>query len=248
VRAILTYHAVDDTGSVISVTPAVFEQHVRWLAASPVSVVSLEELLTLPDERDAVAITFDDAFTNFAKEAWPRLREHGLPVTLFVPTGFVGKTNAWDALPGGAMPTLAILDWASLGRLQSEGVTLGAHSRTHADLRLLEREAIQEEVLSSIADISRETGARPAAFAYPYGHWNALAASVVEQSCAQACTTALRPLGRSDKAHLLPRLDVFYLTGPARLEAFGTFGFRRYLELRGRVRTVGQWVRTRLHR
>ena len=248
-KAILTYHSVDDSGSVISVTPSVFERHVRLLASSSLSVVGLEEILDLPDDRDAIAITFDDAFTNFKTEAWPRLSERGFPVTLFVPTGFVGGTNSWAALPGGAMPTLRILDWTALSQLQSQGVTLGAHSRTHADLRALGgKKAVQEEVLNSFDDIQRETGIRPSAFAYPYGHWNALAASVVKEACAQACTTVLRPLRGSEDPHLLPRLDVFYLTGAGKLENFGRFGFRRYLELRAQVHTVGQWVRNRLQR
>ena len=35
----------------------------------------------------------------------------GLPVTLFVPTGFVGRENTWPELPGGGMPRLPIMGW-----------------------------------------------------------------------------------------------------------------------------------------
>jgi peptidoglycan/xylan/chitin deacetylase (PgdA/CDA1 family) len=246
-RAILTYHSIDPSGSVISLAPSVFERHVAWLAAGRVAVVSLTELLALRDERDAVAITFDDGFTNFRTEAWPRLRAHGLPVTLFAPTGHVGKTNDWAETPGGRMPSLPILGWPALSRLQEEGVTLGAHSRTHADLRSIDRAALEDEVAGSIEDLLRETGRRPEAFAYPYGYWNASAASVVRTACRCACTTALRLLRSRDDAHLLPRLDVFYLQGPGRLENFGSAGFREYIRVRSRVRTVGQWVRTKWH-
>jgi peptidoglycan/xylan/chitin deacetylase (PgdA/CDA1 family) len=218
----------------------------RWLATGGVDVVSLTELLDAPDDRDAVAITFDDAFANFATHAWPRLKEHGFRVTLFVPTGFVGKNNRWESIPGGKMPILPILDWTSLCRLQDEGVALGAHSRAHPDLRTLDEAAIQAEVLGSIEDIERETGRRPNSFAYPYGYWNSAAVANVRRACRYACTTELRPLGRDDKAHLLPRLDAFYLCGPGKLEGFGGPTFRRYLQLRARVRVVGQWGRQRL--
>jgi hypothetical protein len=56
-KAILTYHSIDESGSVISIAPAVFEQQVRWLAASRVKVVSLTDLLDLTDDGDAIAIT-----------------------------------------------------------------------------------------------------------------------------------------------------------------------------------------------
>ena len=181
-RAILTYHSVDTSGSVISTSPSLLERHIRWLTSGRVAVLPLEELLAPPDERDALAITFDDAFANFRTEAWPRLRESGLPVTLFVPTGFVGKTNTWGDTPGGRMPPLPILDWPALARLPEEGVTLGAHSRTHADLRALNIDALQEEVVGSLEDLRRETGRRPDAFAYPYGYWNARAVSVSTQT------------------------------------------------------------------
>jgi len=246
-KAILTYHSIDHSGSVISVAPAVFEQQVRWLATSRVKVVGLTDLLDLSDDGDAIAITFDDAFTNFKTDAWPRLKEHDLPATVFVPTGFVGRNNGWAAMPGGDMPIMPILDWASLAELQEEGATLGAHSRTHADLRLLSDAAVEDEVLGSIDDIQRETGRRVGTFAYPYGYWSASAARVAARVCSHACTTELRPLSASEPRHLLPRLDMYYLRGWGRLESFGSASFRAYVGARAQVRAVGQWVRARVH-
>ena len=85
-RAILTYHSVDESGSPISIAPAAFRRHVAWLAAHGPRVVSVDELLRLPPTAAAVALTFDDAFVNFADLAWPLLREHRLPATVFVPS------------------------------------------------------------------------------------------------------------------------------------------------------------------
>jgi peptidoglycan/xylan/chitin deacetylase (PgdA/CDA1 family) len=246
-KAILTYHSVDKTGSVISVEPSLFDQQVRWMSAGHVSVVSLTELLQVPDDRDALAITFDDAFTNFQTHAWPRLKDCGLPVTLFTPTAFVGRTNGWSAIAGGSMPTLSILDWDSLGRLHEQGATLGAHSRTHPDMRALSEAQAEDEVLGSIEDIHRHTGHRPATFAYPYGYWNARAASVVQRMCSHACTTELRVLHRSDARHLLPRLDMFYVRGLGRLESYGSATFGAYIQGRASIRSVGQWARARFN-
>ncbi len=37
----------------------------------------------------SVAITFDDGYSDFAEFVWPALKEHNLPATIFVATGFV---------------------------------------------------------------------------------------------------------------------------------------------------------------
>src|SRR5690606_21388666 len=95
-KAILTYHSVDPSASPISIDEAAFRAHVRWLASGRVRVVGLDELIALPPDTDAVSLTFDDAFENFATTAWPVLRDHGLPVTLFVVAGFAGRSNTWD--------------------------------------------------------------------------------------------------------------------------------------------------------
>jgi hypothetical protein len=243
VRAILTYHSIDSSGSVISLPAETFEAHLRGLSASGTSVVSLPELLRLPDDRNAVSITFDDAYVNFEREAWPRLKERGFPVTLFVPTRFVGGANEWPEMPGGGMPRLPILTWPALATLREEGVVLGSHTRTHPDLRTVDGAALQDEVLGAAEDLARETGGQPTTFSYPYGFWSPAAAALVRRTCECACTTELRHLRRGDDPHLLPRLDSFYLNGPARLDRFGRWSFREYLRLRLAVRTIARRVR-----
>ena len=54
-KAILTYHSVDDSGSAVSVSPDTFRRHVRWLASWRVRVVTVPELLALPPASDASA-------------------------------------------------------------------------------------------------------------------------------------------------------------------------------------------------
>jgi peptidoglycan/xylan/chitin deacetylase (PgdA/CDA1 family) len=47
-----------------------------------------------------VAITFDDGYRDTAEVAWPLLREHGLPATVFLATGFLDapRLSWWDEL------------------------------------------------------------------------------------------------------------------------------------------------------
>lgn len=234
-KAILTYHSIDDSGSVISMDERRLRQHAQFLAGAGLRSVGLADLLALPEDVDAVAITFDDGFANFASAAWPVLREHGHAVTLFVPTAHVGRTNGWES-GSGAVPVLPLLGWTELARLAEEGLTIGAHSETHPDLTSLAPTALQAEVVRPIERIRRETGVVPDTFAYPYGSVNRETAAEVGKHYALAVTTELRWLNGADSVHLLPRLDAYYLRKPGSLEQFGTAGFRRTIAWRNRLR------------
>lgn len=239
-RGILTYHSVDPSGSAISIDEDAFRRHVAWLASGAVRVTTLADLLALGDQEDAVAVTFDDGFANFRATAWPPLRDHGLPVTLFVVTGHVGGTNAWGGREAPGIPTLPLLDWHALGRLAQEGVTLGGHGRTHTDLRGLDDAALADELEGCAAELAARTGAPPTAFAYPYGAENVRVRQAAARRYAHAVTTELRALRGVEAPHALPRLDVYYLQARGRLEGWGGAAFRRYLWLRSGARRFRQ--------
>ena len=219
---ILTYHSIDNSGSVISTDEECFRRHVRWLASGKVRVITLEQLLQEPPDHNAVAVTFDDAFMNFDRLAWPLLREYGLPVTLFVPTGHVGASNEWSGQAEPGIPTLPLLDWKALGRLAEEGVSLGSHSCTHRDLRKLDDRNLREELDGASETIRDRTGRRPAAFAYPFGLCDNRTAARVRSTYELACTTELRTLGTAEDRCRLPRLDAYYLRRPGTLERWGS--------------------------
>lgn len=226
-RAILTYHSIDDSDSPISVPASVLAGHAAWLRSGHVRVTSIPELLSLPQDADAVAVTFDDGFCNFASEAAPLLQ--GLPVTLFVVTDHVGRTNQWGGQAQTGIPTLPLLDWPALARLAASGVTLGAHSRTHPDLAALGPERIAEELTGCVDRLQTEVGVAADVFAYPYGSLSPAAVAAVAARFPWACTTELRALRHEERRAELPRLDMYYFRQPGRLESWGTPGFHTYL-------------------
>lgn len=237
-RAILTYHSIDASRSVISCAPDVFDRHVRWLASGPVNVVPLDVLVGLPEATDAVALTFDDGFVNFERQAAPRLQALGLPATLFVVSDCVGKTNMWRGQPDAGIPEMPLLDWPALSRLAEAGIALGAHSRTHPDLTALNEAEVDDEIARSGEVIASETGQRPAAFAYPYGRFDARAARAVARSYRCGCTAEFRALDGPIDASQLPRLDAYYFSRPGLLESWGTPAFERFITRRRRLRRV----------
>lgn len=147
---------------------------------------------------DLVSITFDDAYREVYTRAWPVLRDLGLPVTVFVPTGFVDGISPAPIRPGASgrgdppEPT----SWDELGRMLSVGlVEIGSHSVTHTDFDRLSRDQATEEAASSKQILQERTGQRVEIFAYPravVAHEDVVADSY---SCAVAATGAKNTAG-----------------------------------------------------
>jgi len=102
---ILMYHRVLPGGIVpSSIQPGMyvlsdtFERHISFLK-DKFSLVSLEQLHTSPNEergglRPRCALTFDDGWKDFYDQAFPILKLHQVPATVFLPTDFIG-TGKW---------------------------------------------------------------------------------------------------------------------------------------------------------
>ena len=237
-KAILTYHSVDETGSVISIDERTFRRHAQWLASGRVRVVPLDELPTLADGDDAIAITFDDGLESFGRIAAPVLRDHGLPVTLFVVADAVGTTNVWRGRRDAGIPVFPLLDWDALGELAATGVALGAHTCTHLDLASADADTAEREIVSSRTRLARELGVDPTTFAYPYGGVSNAARDVVAREFRFGVTTRLATLASNEDPARLPRLDSYYLREAGTLEAWGTARFRVRMGLLAGARSV----------
>lgn len=237
-RAILTYHSVDDSGSPISVGRAEFRAHCAFLASGRVRVVSLDAMPAVPPSEDAVAITFDDGFENFWTEAAPQLESHGLPATVFAVAGHVGAYNDWGGRQVPGIPHLPLMSWDRLARLRERGFAIGAHTRTHPALPAIPPTQLDDELGGCVSAIEQATGVRPTTFAYPYGAHDAATANAVRECFDLACTTELRALRAVEDRSLLPRLDMFYFRAPGLLDRWGSAAFRSLLWLRSRGRQL----------
>ncbi len=106
------YHRIADAPALramppelASATPEGLERQIADLVARRPVVALADVVSARRGEHElppgAVTVTFDDAYRDFADEAWPVFRKLGVPVTLFVATAFPGDRDRvywWDRL------------------------------------------------------------------------------------------------------------------------------------------------------
>jgi len=153
-------------------------------------------------------VTIDDAYVDVQTVAAPILHRRGVPATLFVPSGYVGRVNEWDAR-GGALLGRPLLTWHELDALPDE-FEIGAHTQTHPRLPELDAEQAVSEIDGSRTDIARELKRVPSSFSYPYGATSVALEAAVAQlgfSCACGVRDGLNPAESS--LYALRRIEIY---------------------------------------
>lgn len=134
----------------------------RRLAVLPAADVG-----SVAPPRDAVAITFDDAFRSVLENAVPELTRRALPATIFVPVEFVGRAPTWEMETAGDPDDEVITDEEL--RALPELVELGSHTLRHPRLTSVADDVLEAEVRESRERLERLVGASVRLLAFPYG-------------------------------------------------------------------------------
>lgn len=181
--AVLGWHRVDVEGGKLAVPPALFARQMAILAARrgryPVMPIDRAAGPAPPGRAHArfVVLTFDDAWADNHAHALGPLTAHRLPATLYAPSRLLGKP--------GYMTRGQLLEMAA------GGITIGAHSRTHADLRACGQRELEGEVRGSKEDLEDLLGTPVTSFAYPAGLFDdRVVAAVAAAGFASAVTSS----------------------------------------------------------
>lgn len=166
-HAILAYHSIDSNDDFFTVNPRKFDLQIDYLREN-YTIVSLEEIAAcirnakkLP--RKAVAITFDDGYEDCYLNAYPYLRDHDLPATVFVSTAYVGKEWPFTRC------RLRMLTWKEIEDMSKNNIEIGAHTVTHLDLRKADSQTARNEVAESKKQIEEHIKKTVTQFSYPFG-------------------------------------------------------------------------------
>jgi peptidoglycan/xylan/chitin deacetylase (PgdA/CDA1 family) len=235
-KAIITFHCIDDDGGLLSYSPAQFSNLLDCLAEQRIPVLPLDQLLR-SDIHHGVCLTFDDGMASVFENALPIMRERGAPAHLFLTTAAVGGSNQWSSQPKGA-PVYPMLDWNQLETLNKNGVLIDAHTHSHPDLRDLPDDAIREEFQRCDEAITSRLGRAPEYFAYPYGFLDHRVERLASEHYHASMTTRLGYLRARDRISALPRLDSYYLKPKLLARDLFSYRTRSYIDVRAAMRAV----------
>jgi peptidoglycan/xylan/chitin deacetylase (PgdA/CDA1 family) len=176
-----------------STPTAEFERQMAYLAQRGYRVVTLRELCSYWKDGKAipprmVALTFDDGYDCLHRTVMPVLKRFGFSATLFMVSDYIGRMGDFDVAHG--IPARQMLSRQQLLELLREGIEIGSHTATHADLPSLDARALRDEVQGSKATLEDVLGVEVCSFAYPKGRFNSVVRdAIVHAGYAAACST-----------------------------------------------------------
>lgn len=219
---VLAYHSVAGgkprSFATLTIDPALFEEHLAALVEHRFEVIPFCEVpLALATGRDAVTISIDDGLADAGHDAAPALLAHGLPATLFVPSGYVGGTSSWLRGEAGKLP---MLSWAAVADLSQNGFEIGSHGRMHLAADVNPSALVRRDARASRIELEDHLGRAVQSFAYPFGYHTAPGRRAVrEAGFAQACAVGDLAARADDDRWALPRLQIRGGTTPEALIA-----------------------------
>lgn len=151
-------------------------------------------------EHDFFALTIDDVPENFYHNAYPLLKEAGVPFTLFVNVSLLDKEEF-------------ITQEQLVEMSQSKLCTIGSHGVSHGEFALLNKEQALQDLQDSKCELEQIIGKPVEMFAYPYGSYYAcgyankhLAGKVYKYAFGTVACPITKPSFL--KKYYLPRINV----------------------------------------
>ncbi len=169
---IIMYHHIDAPPSKadkirynLTLSPELFEDHLRMLQAEGYTVITLDDLLLYltrgrPLPPKPVILTFDDGYRDHYTQAFPLLRKYGMTGTFFIITDLVNQQHT------------EYLTWDMAREMRKAGMRFGAHGRTHIDLSQADLAQLVWQALGSTEVFQVELGEPARYIAYPSGRYN----------------------------------------------------------------------------
>lgn len=241
---ILMYHSIADAPGPTSIAPDIFRAQIEAIVAAGIPVVSLDDLLDAraggtPLPANALIITFDDGFQDFADTAWPVMQDHGISPIVYIPTAHVGRAENWQ---GAHDPARPLMNWADIRDLANAGVSFGSHTVSHPDLTTLAEDALGAELTRARATLEDKLGRAVPHFAPPYGQSTPAVRDTIAQHYQTSVGTRLGRAGPRADIFDLPRLEMFYFTDIQRWKNHLAQKGGAYLQGRRLLREVREMI------
>jgi len=209
---ILLYHRFSATPEgEMTVTMPVFLEQLRILREDGFKVISLTDLLSELEKRDAglppksVVITSDDGHISVYQQMFPVIKRGRLPLTLFIYPSAISNANY-------------AMTWGQLEEMQKTGlVDIESHSYWHPNFKIERRrlspeayrQFVQDQLQRSREVLERKLGVRVNLLSWPFGIYDAdLMQAAKSAGYAAAVTIERRSVTVADNLMALPRYIV----------------------------------------
>ena len=165
-----------------------------------------QEEFDLPPK--SILITFDDGYEDFYTTACPILTKYGMTATVFVLTGYIGKSNTWDVRL--RSKRARHLTDKQIQTLFGKGFGIASHGMHHRFLTRCNEANTKVELWESKATLEDLLHHRIHDFAYPYGCANPKVAEQVK-SAGYRIAFGLKPTKatESESIYRYPRMAVY---------------------------------------
>lgn len=186
---ILVYHSVrppikgeSSLVDYFDIPPELLERNLTYLKENNFSVIPFSDLVkVLGEEKELppkpVVLTFDDGWENQYTYAFPLLKKYKVTATFFIFTNAIGHQH--------------FLSWEQIKELDRFGMTIAGHTKSHPYLfRIKDRAILTDEVAGGKKILEAGLGKPVELFAYPFGYFNDLIISVVQEAGFKAARTS----------------------------------------------------------
>ncbi len=156
------------------VEPSSFEKQLRFFKENNYTVIGLDYLAEALDQTillppKSIVLTFDDGWNNQYAYAFPLLKQYGYTATFFI------YTNAIDHK--------GFLTWQQVKEMDSAGMTIGGHTKSHPYLKQVTDTALlEDEIIGGKRVLEDHLGNSITLFAYPFGYYNDTIIGIVKKA------------------------------------------------------------------
>lgn len=176
VLPVLMYHNITENYSEdakgANITPERFYAHMQGIMQrgyTPIFITDYYDFILRGEKlpENPIAITFDDGYLSNYEIAYPYLKEHNIPATIFIVTSTVGLGTDSGKV---ANPHF---NWAQAKEMQDSGIIdIHSHSHTHKSMMSLTPAQLQMDMRLSKYLIERNLNKNCYIFSYPYGGYS----------------------------------------------------------------------------
>jgi len=183
---ILMYHRIANIpNDRNTVSPAMFEQHLKYLKSHGYTTISLYELYDhitnkAPLPPKAIVLTFDDGYDDNFSNALPLLIQYGMTATVCVISDWIGRDNDWENYKN--KPHCHTMNREQLQQWLQQGMHICAHTTSHPFLSKLDNSMILQELTNCKSTLEQQLGIPIEFLCYPYGDFDDRVINIAKQT------------------------------------------------------------------